>query len=762
MNIPHQLARIIRQSRSLSEMLDSTVALVAREMGTDVCSIYLLDPADHRLRLAATHGLDRAGVGKVVLALGEGITGTVVSEMRAIAVEDASSHPGYQYFPETREERYHAYLGVPLAMRNRPVGAIVVQSKDQRNFTTAENQTLHTISAQLVGVVENARLIQALDQPDRGAVYLEEVRAWNQRAEGDLDLTRGELVLEGNPASPGLALGRAVFRGTYDLRHVAHENDRTEHSAEEEIERVKRAIANTRQDILRTQKAASDATDEEHALIFTSHLLLVNDPTVLARLEEAIRGGLRAPSAVERVFHEIEEQLAGVTDVYLQERVEDIRDLRSRLLWQLLERTQPDEQLRNKIVVVQGIPPSLVVEMKVQGALGLITERGGLSSHGALLARSMGIPAVTGIRGLVHRIRSADEVLIDGSRGHVILRPSSRTRSQYLERAAEIASARIELIRNRKKPAKSKDGVEVTLLANIGVSSEIKQAQHFGAEGIGLYRTEFPFLLREDFPTREEQVRIYRRACLAFPEGTVLFRVLDLGGDKFHPRIVRPDESNPALGYRSLRMILDQPRLLQEQVQAFIIASEGRPVQILLPMVSSLDELTRARALVDQARSAMESELGPIELQLGAMIENPAAVEIATELAEEADFFSIGSNDLIQFVLAVDRENARVARYADPFHPAVLRMIYRSIQGVKAREKPIGFCGQIATMPEIAIVLAAMGVDSLSLTPNSIPEVKEAIRQSEILNLRAELPDILALGHGEQIRKRLATFVDKG
>lgn len=752
MNIPHALSRIIRHSRSLPEILEKAVEIVARDLDLDVCSIYLLDPSDHRLRMAATHGLSPASPGKVVLALGEGITGTVVKEMRAISVEDAPADSRYRYFPESGEEQFHAYLGVPMAIRNRPVGALVVQSRQTRKFSETEEATLHTICAQLVGVVENARLIHALDRPERAKVYLEEVIEWNRKSLGQDEADQGELTLTGNAASPGLAFGKTVFRGAYDLRSDAPVTSSQGPGKEREL--LEKALELTRQDILEIQEAAEKETDEENALIFSSHLLLLNDPVLHEKIEAYLSEGRSASSAVDDVFAEVARQLESIRDSYLQERVEDIRDLRGRILGHLLEHDATDQNLANRIVVTHGLPPSLVVEMKVQGALGLITERGGLTSHGALLARSLGIPAVTGVENIVYKLRAGDSAIIDGNRGQVILRPGRKSVTRHRSRAERLTTTRIHLQQLCHEPARSLDGVEVQLLANIGLSADIKQARHYGAEGIGLYRTEYPFLIREEFPTRAQQVKIYRHAFRAFPDDPVLFRILDLGGDKYHPRISGPSESNPALGYRSLRMILDQPGLLKTQLLAFVEAAEGRETHVLVPMVSSVDEFLRVKEILHEALDSEPTlQAGPVHL--GAMIENPAAVEIAPDLAHHAEFFSIGSNDLIQFTLAVDRENARVARQADPFHPAILRMIYRTVQAAHARGRKIGVCGQHASSPSMALLLIAMGVDSLSLIPNAIPEVKAAIRNARLDDFTTGMAELLGLSSAGEIRSRV-------
>src|SRR5262245_30115074 len=518
--------------------------------------------------------------------------------MRYLAVEDASTHPGFRYFPETHEEQFHSYLGVPLAIRNRPVGAIVVQTREKRKYAPEEIETLTTISAQLVGVVENARLVNALDQGEEGRLYLREVRSWNAARFETPGPPLPDQRLKGNAASPGVVIGKAIFHA-YDLRLEVRDEPYAGEAAE--TSRLALAIEKTREDIQRIQESAQREADEEHALIFSSHLLLLNDPTLVKRLEQAIAGGQTAPRAISKVLGEIEEQLLEVKDSYIQERVEDVRDLRSRLMSHLNEEKAPLPQFDSKIVVTVGIPPSLVVELKAQGVRAIVTERGGLTSHGALLARSMGIPAVTGVQNVVKLVRSGDRLIVDGGAGLIIVRPSSQTEEQYREREARINTERARRRMERDKPARSVDGVQVPLLANIGVAADLDRAVENGAEGIGLYRTEFPFLIREDFPTREEQVRIYRRASDPFPLGPITFRVLDLGGDKFLPVLASTPEPNPGLGYRSLRLLFDHPRVLEEQVQAFLRASGGRPLGILLPMVGSIPELRRAKAMIRQA-----------------------------------------------------------------------------------------------------------------------------------------------------------------
>ncbi len=756
MNIPHSLALVIQRSHSLAEILDRSVQLVAKEMGTDACSIYLLDPTDQQLRLSATHGLDKASLGKVTLKLGEGLTGKVVRELRSLAVEDASVHPGYRYFPETREEQFHSYLGVPLAIRNRPVGALVVQTRDRRDYDVEEVQTLSTIAAQLVGVVENARLIDALDRGHEGMKYLKEARIWQAGGRRTSERPGEDIVFKGSAASRGIAIGAAVLRGTQEVTLESFE--RPVLSEDEERALVREAFKKASAEIAIIQAAAEQEIDEEHALIFSSHLLLLNDVVVHEQIEQRIKNRSPAHTAIFETLDGFVLRLRQVADPYIQERVEDIYDLRSRLMSHLGNSQGRSFGMSDKIVVTYGIAPSLVVELKAQGARGIITARGGPTSHGALLARSMGIPAVTGLSEAVTTIRSGDTLILDGQAGKVILSPSRSSLADYEERLEKFAEQRKSALRFCNLPGRTKDGRCVALQANISVTADLATAKESGAEGIGLYRTEFPFLIREEFPTRAEQVRIYQRPYDYYPTGPVRFRLLDLGGDKLLPGNSMQVDRDPFRGYRSLRLLLDHPEILSTQVEAFIEAAGTRPVEVLIPMVTSMPELRRALKLIREAVDRASPSFEPA-VRLGAMIEVPAAVELAGSIAREVDFLSIGSNDLIQYMLAADRENEKAATEDDPYHPAVLRAIRRVVEAGHRHGAEVTLCGELAGRRRLALALLAMNIDALSLAPGSIPEIKRLFTSSRVGPLAEALDSILALDTAQEIKAAMREYV---
>jgi phosphoenolpyruvate-protein phosphotransferase len=383
--------------------------------------------------------------------------------------------------------------------------------------------------------------------------------------------------------------------------------------------------------------------------------------------------------------------------------------------------------LSAQVVLSPRVAPSLVMEVKTRGAAGIVAEAGGTTSHGALLARSLGVPAVTGVPHVMRLVFAGDDLIVDGTTGCVVVRPTQESLARYKQQAEGVERRRTEFIRFRELPSETADGVRVRLQANVALGVDIALAKENRAEGIGLYRTEFPFIVREGFPTRDEQVEIYRKAYDSFPGGPIAFRLLDLAGDKFVPMTDVGASTGAFHGYRSIRVLYDYPDLLRDQVQAFAIAAGGRPLRILIPMVSSLDDVSRIKIMIENALRELSGVDGQSAPQVGAMIEVPAAVELAADLAGEVDFFSIGTNDLIQYTLVVDREDSRMSSPRDAYHPAILRMLGRTVSAIHAGGKEVSVCGEMAARPDLAAFLVAIGVDALSVSPRVIPELKQAL-----------------------------------
>jgi len=559
-------------------------------------------------------------------------------------------------------------------------------------------------------------------------------------------------VLRGVGASPGVAIGTALFRGVYRLDAAARARPAGDPAVERA--RVRDAIAKAHADLVQIQSAAAREIDEEHAFIFGAHLLLLHDPALLERIDAEIARGLGAPLAIDTALEELETRLRLVPDAYIREKIDDVDDLRSRLL----DHASGDgtsARASTRVVVSARIPPSLVVELKTEGAQALVTEVGGATSHGVLLARAMSIPTVTGIADMLTEVRPDDRLIVDGTSGVVIVRPTDETVARYEEERSRVLRARAEQARYRDVLARTADGVRVTIHANVGVASDLGVARENGAEGIGLYRTEFPFIVRDAFPTRAEQVRIYAKAYELFPDRPIQFRILDLAGDKFVSGGSIAAARSAFHGYRSIRVLFDHPDVLRDQVQALAIAAGDRPLRILIPMVSSLEELRRVKAMVAGALASLDEPRAQRAPTVGAMIEVPAAVELAGDLAREVDFLSIGTNDLMQYALVVDREDSRMAQMSDPYHPAILRMIARVAAAARAAGKPVGVCGEIAARPDLALAMLSLGVDSLSVVPTAIPELKQALGGARLEPMRRAIAGIVALSDAASLAASL-------
>jgi phosphotransferase system enzyme I (PtsP) len=722
MDVTMNLLHVVEQAHSLARILEGATRVVAEQLRVDGCFVLLLDQHGDLVRSVAG-GSNPGGLRANVEV--ESIAAQVFAEKRAAAAHGETT----------------SLLASPMLFRDRAVGAVVLQSGAQRDWSVEDIGTLTTICAQLVGIVENARIIEALDrgEPPGSAAA---PRSSAAEAPG------GEHIHRGVGASPGIAIGPAVFRGAYRLDLSARALPAGDAAAERA--RVRTAIEKTHNDVSRIQLAAAREIDEEHALIFASHLLLLNDPTLLKHIDQKIAHGASAPLAIDAAFEEFEARLRLVPDAYIRERIDDVDDLRTRLLDDVLE-LGGRARFGAGVVLTSRIPPSLVVELKTEGAQALVTETGGATSHGVLLARAMGVPVVTGIADMPRSVRPGDRLVVDGTSGVVVVRPGEDTLARYEEERRRAERARTEHAKFRDVLARTADGVRVTLHANVGVASDLAVARENGAEGIGLYRTEFPFIVRDAFPTRAEQVRIYGKAYDLFPAGPIHFRLLDLGGDKFVTGGQVAGARGAFHGYRSIRVLFDHPDVLRDQVQALALAAADRPLRILIPMVTSIEDLRRVRTLVGEALAELDEPRAQLAPELGVMIEVPAAVELAADLAKEADFLSIGTNDLMQYTLVVDREDSRMAPLSDPYHPAILRMIARVAAAARAAGKPVGVCGEIAMRPDVALALMALGVDSLSVVPTAIPELKQALAGARLEPMRRAMAGILALSDASSV-----------
>ena len=711
LNTLRKIVQEVNAAKDLKAALGIIVLRVREAMHSHVCSVYLLDPESNRYVLMATEGLNKRAVGKVSMASNEGLVGLVGAREEPLNLEDAANHPRYRYFAETGEERYASFLGAPIIHHRRVMGVLVIQQKESRQFDEGEEAFLVTMSAQLAGVIAHAEATGS-------------IRGLGKQGKGI-----HEAKFTGVPGSPGAAVGRAVVMlPPADLEVVP---DKRVEDVEAELTLFSRALDSVRGDLhALSAKLATQLRPEERAL-FDVYLLMLDDDAIGNEIIRIIRTGQWAQGALRQVVGDHVQRFELMEDAYLRERASDIKDLGRRLLAYLQEaRTQTLTYADNTILVSEELTPGMLGEVPEGKLVGLVSVLGSGNSHVAILARAMGIPTVMGAVDRPDSKVDGIEMIVDGYHGEVFTNPSEELCKQYRAVIAEERELAKGLSALSNLPCETLDGVRMPLWVNTGLLADVVRAQERGAEGVGLYRTEVPFMIRDRFPSEKEQLAIYREQLKSFHPLPVTMRTLDIGGDKALPYFPI-SEDNPFLGWRGIRITLDHPEIFLVQIRAMLKASEGLDnLRILLPMISGLRELEESLHLIHRAWSEVRDEGVDIPMPpVGVMIEVPAAVYQIRELARQVDFISIGSNDLTQYLLAVDRNNPRVADLYDFLHPAVLQALKLVVDGGHAEGKPVGICGEMAGDPAAAVLLLALGFDSLSMNSTNLPKVKWLLRQ---------------------------------
>ncbi|MCU9948062.1 MULTISPECIES: phosphoenolpyruvate--protein phosphotransferase [unclassified Pseudomonas] len=737
LNTLRKIVQEVNAAKDLKAALAIIVLRVKEAMGSQVCSVYLLDPESNRFVLMATEGLNKRSIGKVSMAPNEGLVGLVGTREEPLNLEHAADHPRYRYFAETGEERYASFLGAPIIHHRRVMGVLVVQQKERRQFDEGEEAFLVTMSAQLAGVIAHAEATGSIRGLGRQGKGIQEAK------------------FVGVPGAPGAAVGTAVVvLPPADLEVVP---DRAVDDIEAEVERFKQALEAVREDMRRlSSKLASQLRPEERAL-FDVYLMMLDDASIGLEVKKVIRSGQWAQGALRQVVMEHVKRFELMDDAYLRERASDVKDLGRRLLAYLQEeRKQNLVYQDNTILVSEELSPAMLGEVPEGKLVGLISVLGSGNSHVAILARAMGVPTVMGVVDLPYSKVDGIELIVDGYHGEVFTNPSAELRKQYSEVVEEERQLVKGLDALRSLPCETLDGHRMPLWVNTGLLADVTRAQERGAEGVGLYRTEVPFMINERFPSEKEQLAIYREQLAAFHPLPVTMRTLDIGGDKalsYFPI----KESNPFLGWRGIRVTLDHPEIFLVQVRAMLKASEGlNNLRILLPMISGVQELEESLHLIHRAWGEVRDEGVDIPMPpVGVMIEIPAAVYQTRELARQVDFLSVGSNDLTQYLLAVDRNNPRVADLYDYLHPAVLQALVKVVNDAHAEGKPVSICGEMAGDPAAAVLLLAMGFDSLSMNATNLPKVKWLLRQVSISKARELLEQLMGIDNPQVIHSSL-------
>ena len=727
----------VSAARDVKSALDIIVLRVQQAMQTEVCSVYLLDKASDRYVFMSTQGLNKEAEGRLSLAKDQGLVGLVAQREEPINLDEATSHPAFKLLPDIGEEPFHAFLGTPIIHHRDVLGVLVVQQRDSRKFDEGEESFLITIAAQLAGVIAHAQVTGAIAPADHKQAIKTDVR------------------FTGVAGASGIAIGHGVvISHQADFQSVPH---RQCDDVDEEIDFFKACIESVRADIQNLHTKFADRLAPQEAVLFDVYLQMLDDSALGSEVIARIKEGHWAQSALADVVLAHVNNFELMDDPYLRERAVDIKDLGLRVLGYLQE-AEPikREYPENIILIGEELTASMLGEVPRENLVGLISVRGSGNSHVAILARSMGIPTVLGLSGLPCQKLDGIPVVIDGYNGEVIANVSSSLKQRYtdLYEAEKLANKGLEQMKDL--PSVTRDGYELPLLVNTGMLSDVVRSLEYGADGVGLFRTEIPFLLNDRFPSEEEQREIYRAQLEAFHPRPVTMRTLDVGGDKALPYFPI-QEDNPFLGWRGIRVTLDHPEIFLVQIRAMLRASEGLGnLKILLPMISHISEYEDAHELIKRAFNELVAENLNIEMpEVGVMIEVPSAVYQVHDLAKRADFLSVGSNDLTQYLLAVDRNNPRVAHLYDNYHPSILRACYQVATAAIQEGKPVSVCGELAGDPAAAVLLMAMGFDSLSMSAMSVPRVKSIIRFIEFKQAEKVLSAVLKLDNAGDIQDYL-------
>jgi phosphotransferase system enzyme I (PtsP) len=735
-----ELNWIFSDHASTKSFLQKIVAIVAVHMQAAVCSIYLYDEEKKELVLKATKGLHPDSVERVKLNLGEGLVGLALKELRPVCEPVASASPHFKFFPGIFEERYESFLVVPILRGTLRIGALTVQRGQTYPFGDQDIMALRAVASQLANIIENARLLLSLQEFHQGRSEREEFCA--------LKFIKGKVASEGFALAEGTVVDKDQF-----LSRLFHLDVARSFSLDD----FYRALALTESQLKNVQRLWGERLSEDVCLIFTAHLLMLNDKSFAGAMIALIEAGENPFTAILKVAKHCIDLFSQSMDAYIREKAQDLKDLTVRLIGNLVSDRQEASFWQGKIIIAKELFPSDLLKMCSDGVAGLILVGGGVTSHLAILARSLCIPMVIVDVPQLLSIPEKTTVLLDAEVGNVYLDPDQEVVAYFQVR--NLTRTRIAQDRESMRPVTlTKDGIRIRLLVNINLLTDLTAAREFQAEGIGLYRTEFPFMIRSTFPTEDEQFTVYRKLVEGMSGQTVTFRTLDIGGDKvlsYYPTL----ERNPSLGLRSIRFCLQHQDVFSQQLRAILRAGVGTPIQIMFPMISSLEEFVEARQILISCIEELKCAGTPHNDRplVGAMIELPALSDLLDDLAREADFFSIGTNDLIQYTLAVDRTNEKVADWYVPHHPAVLRTLKKVVDAALHQGIEVSICGDMAYEEQYLPFLVGIGVRILSVAPLYLPRVQRTIAQIDVEEARAFAETILAQNRASTIVRLLQT-----
>jgi phosphotransferase system enzyme I (PtsP) len=734
-----RLREVMAEPVSAQERLDKIVVLIAANMVAEVCSVYVLR-IDSTLELYATEGLNRDAVHHTVMRSDEGLVGLVANEANAINLSDAQLHPAYSYRPETGEEIYHSFLGVPILRAGNTLGVLVVQNRARRTYSDEEVEALQTTAMVLAEMIASGEL-SAMAPP------------------GAEPAVRRSLKLDGTSLNEGIALGHVVLHEP----RVVVTNFIADDIPKERM-RLDAAITALRRDLDAMLEHGDVAEGGAHRDVLEAYRMFAHDRGWVHKLEDAVLTGLTAEAAVERVQSDTRARMLRQIDPYLRDRLHDLDDLANRLMRHLLGRDHAparDHLPENAVIVARSMGPAALLDYDRKRLRALVLEEGGPTSHVAIIARALNIPAIGDVNNAIGFVDSGDPIIVDSTSGEVHIRPSQELENHYKERVRVRARRQLQYQALRDKPCVTRDGVEVSLLMNAGLLVDLPHVEETGASGVGLFRTELQFMVAGQFPRPPEQLSLYRSVLDAAAGRPVTFRTLDVGGDKVLPYMKIVEEENPALGWRAIRIGLDRPALLRSQVRALLRAASGRTLRVMFPMIAAVHEFDAARELVERELTYLRrhNHRLPERVETGAMLEVPALLYQLDELLDRVDFLSVGSNDLAQFLFAADRSNPKVSARFDDLSIPMLRALRHIAERAEAHSKPVTLCGEMASKPLSALALIALGYRNLSLVPSAIGPVKAMALELDAGRAATLVKTLLAHNNGGgSIRDELTAF----
>lgn len=734
----------VSSAQDFGESLDIMVKRIANALATQACSIFLLDRHHGEYVLVATQGLNPKAVGKIRVPLNKGLIGLVGEREEPINIDDATKHPRFLHVAEAKEESYRAFLGTPIIYHRQVLGVLIVQQQEPRRYDESEEAFLVTLATQLAAIIAHAEATGSL----RSLLESSKVK-------------QHELVYSGVPGSPGIGIGRGVI--VYAPSDLDSVPDLEPEDIDQEIQLLDDAFAAVREDLRLLGERLYPSLPPEERVLFDVYQRMLDSSELGKEVADQIRLGNWAPGALREVIQMHSRRLESLDNEYMRERAEDIKDLGRRVLACLQKNDRAAPQYDEKTILIgETVTPTDLAEVPEGCLMGVISAKGSANSHVAILARAMKVPTVMGVGETPLNELQDKEIIVDGYYGQIYISPNASLRAEFdrLIREEQKLDATLEEIRDL--PAITKDGYRIGLMVNTGLGADISISLAAGAEGVGLYRTEIPFMMRDRFPSAEEQRIIYRQLLASFAPRPVIIRTLDVGGDKPLPYFPIK-EDNPFLGWRGIRITLDHPEIFLSQMRAMLRASEGLDnLRIMLPMVSDVTEVDEALRLLRKAYTEVRDEGIEIEMpQIGVMIEVPSAVYQARAIAKRVDFLSVGSNDLTQYLLAVDRNNPRVANLYDSLHPAVLRALIQVVENSHQEGKHVSICGELAGDPVAVVLLLAIGFDSLSMNASSVGRVRWVIRHFTKKKAAKLLHEILNMESAVMIRCHLELALER-